>query len=39
LGLLWFQYAAFSNFSHKYLLRYHPRLILVAFLSKQEPTR
>ena len=27
LGLLCFQYAAFSNYSHKYLLRYHPQLI------------
>jgi len=37
LDLLCFQYAAFSYFFHKYLLRYHPKLISFAFLSKQEP--
>ena len=37
LDLLGVQYAAFSNCFRKYLLKYHPQLILFVFLSKQEP--
>jgi len=39
LGLLSSHYAAFSNCFHKYLLKYHPKLISFAFLSKQEPQK